>query len=238
MKQKQLAILGMISILLFPGRPTGAAEPSLSVPTLRVPRLSGIVRIDGNLDEPMWRKARRHKLVDNQNGKKPVQPTVVSVFHNDGILYVGFSCKSKLVTAGMTRRDDDLWREEAVEVFLDPGGAGKEYLEVEVNPLGTVYDAWIRFSSTLDFEEAKSFHLTQLAAAAQIRRIRLDPQLDRGWTCEIAIPLVNLPVPISPAARINLTRIDRVNKKHVYQAWSPTWKWFHVPSRFGRVEFE
>ncbi len=38
----------------------------------------------------------------------------------------------------MTRRNDHLWEEEVVEIFLDPGGAGRDYYELEISPANVV----------------------------------------------------------------------------------------------------
>ena len=135
----------------------------------------------------------------------------------------------------MTQRDDDLWKEEAVEIFLDPAGDGKEYLEIEVNPPGAIYDAWIRYSADIDFDKAKEFNLQNLQAMTEIIRSAGEKSEDKRWTCEIAIPLSELPGRLSNTFRLNLTRIDRHQQKHVYYAWSPTYRWFHVPERFGKA---
>ena len=34
----------------------------------------------------------------------------------------------------MTRRDDPIWEEEVVEIFLDPARLGRHYAEVEISP--------------------------------------------------------------------------------------------------------
>ena len=40
----------------------------------------------------------------------------------------------------MTRRDEHLWDEEVVEIFLDPDRSGRDYYELEVNPANVVCD--------------------------------------------------------------------------------------------------
>lgn len=217
-------ILGMwacVPAVVYGGEP--------GVPDVRVPSLRGEVVVDGKLDERAWKRAARLRMVDNENGRTPPVRTGVYLLHDGDFLYVGFECEDdERVLATMMTRDDNLWREEAVEIFIDPSGTGEEYLEVEVNPLATVYDAWIRFGSNIDFDKAKAFDLRDLKASTRVRR--------GGWTCEIAIPLTELPAPISPDARINLTRIDRIKGKHIYYAWSPTFRWFHAPERFGYIQ--
>ncbi len=40
----------------------------------------------------------------------------------------------------MTRRDEHLWDEEVVEIFLDPDRSGRDYYELEINPANVVCD--------------------------------------------------------------------------------------------------
>ena len=43
----------------------------------------------------------------------------------------------------LTQRDDKLWTEEVVELFLDVGATGRSYAELELNPVNTVVDLWV-----------------------------------------------------------------------------------------------
>ena len=40
----------------------------------------------------------------------------------------------------MTRRDDHIWEEEVVEIFLDADGSGRNYAELEISPTNVVCD--------------------------------------------------------------------------------------------------
>ena len=48
----------------------------------------------------------------------------------------------------MARRDEPLYEEDVVEVFIDPFGGGTTYYEFEVSPRGVLFDALIH--NTLD----------------------------------------------------------------------------------------
>ena len=43
----------------------------------------------------------------------------------------------------LTQRDERLWNEEVVELFLDVGSTGRSYAEVEWNPVNAVVDLWV-----------------------------------------------------------------------------------------------
>ena len=40
----------------------------------------------------------------------------------------------------MTRRDEHIWEEEVVEIFLDPDRTGLNYYELEINPANVLCD--------------------------------------------------------------------------------------------------
>lgn len=227
--KRKLTACALLLLLLTSA--TAADLPEMTVHRTRRPP-----RVDGRLNDPAWRRSVPLMLVDNQTGRPPAQKTDVRLVRAADTLYVAFSCADTDITATMTRRDDNLWREEVVEVFLDPTGEGREYLEIEVNPLGAVFDAWIRYDTAIDFESALMFDLKNLNVAVRMDGTLKDRIPDTGWTCEMAIPLRELPARPGRAARINLTRIDRIGGRHVYDAWSPTRKWFHVPEKFGRMK--
>lgn len=39
--------------------------------------------------------------------------------------------------------DAELWYEDIVELFIDPGFTRRNYIHVGINHLGTVHDAWL-----------------------------------------------------------------------------------------------
>ena len=59
----------------------------------------------------------------------------------DGRLIVRFDGKDDGSVATLTRRDEPLWTEDVFEVFLTPHDPPTVYFELEINPLGTLFDA-------------------------------------------------------------------------------------------------
>src|SRR6185436_6791822 len=57
-------------------------------------------------------------------------------------LYVRFDCDDRDIWATFTQRDDPIYNEEAVEVFIAPGVDDPiQYYEFEVSPAGVLLDA-------------------------------------------------------------------------------------------------
>ncbi len=138
------------------------------------------------------------------------------------------------VVARQATRDGELWRDDAVEVFLDTEGLGRRYVEIQVNPDGVVSDALVEWSLAIDFASAVRWDARGLEA-----KTTRDSEV---WTAAIMIPWAALGMPGPPppgsALRANFCRVDRDRREppaYSYQAWSPTRGWFHRPQKFGSV---
>lgn len=135
--------------------------------------------------------------------------------------------------ATLTQRNAPLYTEEVVEVFLDPVGDLGSYFELEINPLGTVLDLLVRRNAR---GLLKDFRWQCEGLRTHVVRT------DAGWNAELAIPwpAISDSAPTSAAVwRGNFTRIDRPRDvPRELSAWSPTGRaLFHVPERFGTLEF-
>ncbi len=135
----------------------------------------------------------------------------------------------------MTDRDDPLYEEEVVEVFLSPGAEpATRYFEFEVSPNGVLWDGYVD-SPNLSRQSMMSH------AEWNCEGIEWGAERDDAkgiWTAFLRLPLEVLAEGEVPDVwRINLYRIDRSpNEGDEFQAWSPTLKNpadFHVPERFG-----
>jgi hypothetical protein len=83
-------------------------------------------------------------LRETVGGGVPKQPTELRIAWNSLDLSVFFRCVDVHPWATLQRRDDALYNEEVVEVFLDPVGDLESYFEIEVNPLNAVLDLVLR----------------------------------------------------------------------------------------------
>jgi hypothetical protein len=99
--------------------------------------------IDGDLGKPAWQKALRSpRFVDLVNGKPTVHDTRAAVLWDERYLYVGYWVEEPFVEAKLTERDALIWSENDVELFI----AGQDaYYELEINALGTIYEALFVF---------------------------------------------------------------------------------------------
>ncbi|GAG18906.1 unnamed protein product, partial [marine sediment metagenome] len=133
--------------LSFPSSVTVALPkpfPDSLVPADQLPHYSAAkcadpLVIDGMLDEDAWKSASRTPpFVDLISGKATVHETRAAILWDDQYLYVGFWLDEPNVDAKYKNRDDPIYYDNDVEVFI----AGKDaYYEVELNAYGTIYEA-------------------------------------------------------------------------------------------------
>ncbi len=148
----------------------------------------------------------------------------------------------------LTARDERLWTEEVVELFLDVGATGREYAEVEWNAGNAVVDLWVD-------RPANRYDRDCNAAGLESRVVpRTEGGRAIGWTATSFLPWAALAAKAPKGAslpprpgdrwRFNLYRIERPNgprdpdRGAQYFAWSPTGeRTFHVPAAFRELEF-
>jgi hypothetical protein len=132
-------------------------------------------------------------------------------------LYIAFSCRDPEMWTTMATHDSSLWAEEVVEVFIDPDGDGRDYYELEVNPLNVVVDLKI-FTLTPEWKSDIGWDTKNLKTAVKAYGTVNNPDdRDIGWTAEIAIPwegFEGIPGGTKPPSpgdqwRLNLYRIER-----------------------------
>lgn len=211
-------------------------------PTYRVLKTDQPVEIDGRLDEAVWKQVPSvGPFRINQNGEPSNLPTEAWIVYDDEFIYFAFRLEDENIWATYRQRDQHLWTQEVVEVFIHPNPEHPAYIELEVNPLGTMLDIFLLdIRKPLPYESWNSKHLKW---AVQVDGTVDGTANDRGWTCEIALPFEDVAmapnVPPAPGDRwrVNLYRVENRPEK-VGLAWSPTLRPdFHVPSMFGTIEF-
>jgi hypothetical protein len=167
-----------------------------------------------------------------------VQQTAVRLAWDYGALHVRFECADRDAWGTFTRRDDPIYQEEAVEVFLAPGTADPaRYFEFEVSPRGTLFDAivWNPDSDRATMRVDPSWDCPGLRWEAGAGVASQD------WWATLAIPWDSLASETPPPEiwRANFYRIERPQDGAAeFSAWSPTLTApadFHKPARFGRL---
>ncbi|HVU24175.1 MAG TPA: carbohydrate-binding family 9-like protein [Opitutus sp.] len=103
--------------------------------------------VDGDLEKPAWRAARKSaRFVDLVSGEPAFFDTRVACLWDEHALYVAFWIEEPQVRATLKQRDSFVWMDNDVEVFL---GGEDCYYECEINALGTLYEVFFIYQDAL-----------------------------------------------------------------------------------------
>jgi hypothetical protein len=194
--------------------------------------------IDGKIeDDPAWQTALKLKgFVHPVKGTPVSEDTNVMLLWNDDALYVAMFAKDEHLESKYEKHDDELWHEDAFEIFLDPGADKKDYYELQVSPAGVVFDSYLPEYRQNHNEWSSKMELSVTRKGT----IRDHSDKDEGWAAEIKIPFA--PMKASPKIGdewlANFFRVDFANGKAKYGAWSAPMRGdFHALDMFGRIVF-
>ena len=206
---------------------------AMPVPVLVVPRA------EFSIEDP-WAIPPNCEVVSLRratDGGLPRLATSVAAYANDDFLTVVFLANDDEVVATYYGHDEPLWEEDVVEIFVAPEGL-TPYFEIEVNPLGTTFDA--RIDSP---DGVRASMTTDLAWTCEGLFAALRRDDARTWRIVIRLPFDSLAAhPKSGDEwRANFFRIDRsAARGDDFSAWQPTGKTpadFHVAAAFGALRF-
>src|SRR5689334_3653522 len=110
----------------------------MTPPTLAVPR--GEFSMGGAWSVPP--QCRAVALRRASDGAAPRLATELITYYDDDFMTLIFRADDDEIVATMYDHDEPLWQEDVVEAFLALENA-TVYYELEVNPLGTTFDARI-----------------------------------------------------------------------------------------------
>lgn len=228
------------------------AEELPPLPNVICPRIDRDIKLTGKLDDPLWGQAPEMTFVGANDGKPMRFKTTARMLFNARYLYVAFACQDDYIWGTCTKRDDPIYNEEVVEIFLSPTGFVRNYYEIEVSPLNTVADTYVLNGRPQDSMIGKGFYtyfqhnLAGLQTMTSVVGELNKPGACKGWIVEMAIPFADLIGPDIPFPtpgtewRLDLFRVDVPEKgKPEYYAWSPIMEPndLHRPWRFGTVIF-
>lgn len=190
-------------------------------------------------------------FVKAQDGKTPNLKTEACMGWTEEGLYIRWICEDPHIWCTYTKRDDTLWNQEVVELFLSPNDDPYHYYEFEVSPNNLIVDLDIQWPIISGMRRMRG-EITWNSPGCRSKVI-LDGTLnqstdtDTEWQAYLFIPFsdIGLQPPsqenLDLHLRANLYRIDRqASFGDEYHAWNPTMKTpasFHVPERLGFLKF-
>ena len=222
----------------------------MPLPQYAAPKMADPPTIDGRLDDPAWIGVPWTSAFVLSHGRAPSRlKTRARLGWSPTHLYVAMEGEDPDILATFRQRDDPIYREEAMELFIDPEGKGQNYTELQLSPSGVQFDASFeggpRRNMRRDFDARFESAVHVEGSIGNANDAMQDR--DRAWSSEWAIDVASLPgvsTPLKPGMqwRINLFRIakDRIQGRirPDESAWSPPLMGdFHNPTRFGVLRF-
>jgi hypothetical protein len=234
LKRWERALVPALAALLSMGHLQ--ADPAEDRPTLAVTAIDRAPAWDKALTDPIWQQAwvTSVSLQAPSNVTYSVSPekTQVRALWSPDYLLVRFDCEDRSVVSlpgrdGTSRqRDLPYFKADAVEIFLDPVGDGRMYMEFQISPDNGVFDAIYLCTTTprsgptfmLDADVVNrdlffipEWNLAGLQTAATV----WPASQGRGWSAAAAIPAKEIlkrlgKTEFSPSMkmRINFVRFD------------------------------
>lgn len=226
-------------------------------------RAASTTKIDGDLDKPFWQSAKwTDDFVDIEGDKRPKPRfrTRAKMLWDDTYFYFAFELEESAVTATLTEHDSVIFHDNDIELFIDPDGDTRLYVELEINAFNTTWDLLLVKAYRDGGPAIDGFELHGLKTAVKVHgTINDHTSTDKGWTCEVAIPwrafkdVANMPLPPKPGDqwRVNFSRVEwlydvedghyvkRAGTKEDNWVWSPQGVVdMHQPEQWGFVEFQ
>ncbi len=209
---------------------------------------SSPLQIDGQLDEAIYSQIPKIPFKNSETKEDiadSAYATYAQICYDETYLYIAFSCKDKDIHSQYRERDQYLWEEEAVEVFIDVDDEPNNYVELEVSPHNILFDSYIVDPQNIDIAETLKYNMEDIHTAVSVVGTLDDREdEDQGWIVEIAVPLRELDKGYSLESlksaswKINFYRLNLDDYADRAFAWSPIQGSFHQPDKFGTLRFE
>ncbi len=168
-----------------------------------MPRVVVAPKVEADPADPAWEKAARLASIPlcvGSDARDAALGTEVQLLWDERFLYVRFICADTATDAPFEGRDQPHYKADAVEVFLDAVGDGRQYTELEVSPKNQVFDAL--FTLTAEprgdehgklLDEVRNRDLWSNAAwnfegLRTATRVLREGEKTTGWIADIALP--------------------------------------------------
>ncbi len=225
----------------------------------RVPRA---IEIDGVIGESEWATANWSDAFVDIEGAKRAAPrfrTRMKMLWDDQYLYIAARMDEPHVWATIVQRDEIVFHNNDFEIFIDPDGDTRNYYEIEVNALGTIFDLFLPRTYIDGGPADHAWNMPGMRWAVSVQGTLNDARdVDEGWSVEFALPWsafaekggMQCPPREGDEWRVNFSRVQwrhQVNAgryQRVSGVKEDNWVWspqgvidMHRPQRWGVVRF-
>ncbi len=201
-----------------------AGQAAEQVPLLTVSIQPVKITVDGELKPEEWQSASGWCVPSRLDRELSAFPGAFWVACGEKELFVAVRSplpQGQKPKAGETKRDGNLWEDDAVELFLSGKPGQPQYYQFIVNSAGAVWDSRGKDGTWNARWTAKA----KVAGDA--------------WTAEVAIPYGSLGLSRPQDGTVWGFNVgfDRQTPYKEILSWAPVQKGFHDPANFGRLAF-
>lgn len=246
---------------------TYAERYPLNPPTYVCYKTPGTITIDGKMSPGEWDAIPwTSDFVDIEGDKRPNPhfQTRAKMAHDENGMYFAVLMEEPHVWATITEHDAVIFNDNDFEIFLDPSNSTHNYLEYEVNALGTVWDLFISKPYRDGPVVLNNWEFLGMKSAVHVDGTLNNPNdTDKSWSVEVFIPWSSIYQVMrrdgKPAEgdqmRVNFSRVEWTtevqNGKYVKvpiqgedKIREYNWVWapsgvinIHLPEYWGYVQF-
>ena len=180
-------------LLLICACSLSAVEPPVEPPTYVCQRTQAPLHIDGCGNEIPWQNALVLAPLRDIEGPTIEHTCTIRMLWDDEYLYVLADMQEPHLWATLTQRDSVIYRDPDFEIFIDAEGSGRNYIELEVNALNTIWDLFLTAPYHSTNQVLHDWNIPGLKSAVSLRGTLNDPSdIDEGWSVEVAIPWTSI----------------------------------------------
>lgn len=209
-----------------------------------IPKVTEPVPLDGVSESSPWDTAQWVVMKDAVTGEETKQRTEFALLYDEGYLYAAYRAEDENILATFTQRDEPLYEQDVVELFMSPACSPNFYYEFNFSPNGVIYDAIVLNDNGRAEEGRGKLCFPIKEWNCEGLRVRTVKEKD-SWSVTAAIPFAELHFARNRTPRsgerwrANLYRIEYGLPEPEYSAWSPPLICdFHTSEMFGTVVFE
>ncbi|WP_282038109.1 carbohydrate-binding family 9-like protein [Saccharicrinis aurantiacus] len=155
-------------------------------------KITGDIVINGDINKPEWQDAQWTNLfvdIEGHDIHKPYFETMAKMLWNDDFLYFAFYIEEEHIWATIKDRDEVIFHDNDIEIFIDANGDTHNYIELELNALNTAWDLYLAKPYREAGPVINEYDIKGLQSAIKINGTLNNPNdKDDSWTVEVAIP--------------------------------------------------
>lgn len=171
---------------------TYTPQPPFNPPTYVCYKAPAPIQVDGILSPAEWDAIPwTTDFVDIEGDKRPAPhfQTRAKMTYDDNGMYFAVLMDEPHVWANITEHDAVIFNDNDFEIFLNPTNDTHNYMEYEVNALGTVWDLYLSRPYRDNPQVLNNWEFAGMKSAVHVDGTLNNPKdTDKSWSVEVFIP--------------------------------------------------